>query len=101
VTVLDGDWSTLAAYRPFDLLVLDGGGQGKGDEPPLEPAMWLRAGGLLVIDDFAPTRQWPPTYDGEPGRARLHWLRHPQLLAAEVRVAPDMATVIATYPGAM
>ena len=38
VEVLTGDWRELAGRAPFDLLVLDGGGQGKGAEPPLEPA---------------------------------------------------------------
>jgi predicted O-methyltransferase YrrM len=37
VTLLHGDWTELAASGPFDLLVVDGGGQGKGEEPPLEP----------------------------------------------------------------
>jgi hypothetical protein len=30
VTVLRGDWRGIEEYGPFDLLVLDGGGQGKG-----------------------------------------------------------------------
>ncbi|MGC9665782.1 O-methyltransferase [Planosporangium sp. 12N6] len=101
VDVVTGDWADLARYGPFDLLVLDGGGQGKGEEPPLEPERWLRPGGVLVIDDFAPADGWPPRYDGAPDAARLHWLRHPRLLATQVRVTPEMATVLATYPGAM
>jgi len=36
VTVRTGDWRDLAGDGPFDLLVLDGGGQGKADEPPAE-----------------------------------------------------------------
>jgi predicted O-methyltransferase YrrM len=97
VEVVTGDWTALAGYGPFDLLVLDGGGQGKGSEPPLDPAGWLRPGGVLVIDDFAPTDDWPPTYLGEPDRARLHWLCHPSLLATQIRVTPEMTTVVATY----
>ena len=73
------------------------GGQGKGAEPPLDPAAWLRPGGVLVIDDFAPTDDWPPTYHGEPDHARLHWLRHPSLLATQIRVTPEMMTVVAIY----
>ncbi|WP_051808144.1 hypothetical protein [Actinoplanes subtropicus] len=42
--------------RAFDLLVLDGGGQGKADEPPLRPADWLRSDALVVIDDFTASR---------------------------------------------
>jgi predicted O-methyltransferase YrrM len=97
VTILSGDWTTLAASGPFDLLVLDGGGQGKGDEPPLEPRDWLRPGGSLVIDDFRPMDCWPPTYQGDPDHARLHWLRHPDLLATELRLTPTLATVVARY----
>ncbi|MEV4142881.1 class I SAM-dependent methyltransferase [Amycolatopsis sp. NPDC049691] len=102
VTLLRGDWTDLAAAAPFDLLVLDGGGQGKGAEPPLAPRDWLRPHGTLVIDDFTPMSSWPPTFEGEPDEARLHWLRHPDLLATELRLAPGVATVVArltTLPG--
>ncbi len=97
VRVCHGDWRDLAGYAPFDLLVLDGGGQGKGAEPPLEPRDWLRPGGLLVLDDFSPSTGWPPLHEGVPDRARLYWLTHPDLLASEVRVAPDAVTVVASY----
>jgi len=99
VQVIHGDWTDLRAHGPFDLLVLDGGGQGKGTEEPLDPATWLTLGGLLVIDDFTPMTTWPPVHDGRPDAARLHWLRHPRLAAAEVRVAPDAATIVATFLG--
>jgi predicted O-methyltransferase YrrM len=98
VTVAAGDWRALPG-APFDLLVLDGGGQGKGTEEPLDPAEWLRPGGLLVIDDFTPLAGWPPMHEGRPDTARLHWLRHPRLAAAEVRIAPDAATIMATFLG--
>lgn len=84
---------------PFDLLVLDGGGHGKGDEPPLDPGLWLRPGGLVVLDDFTPMTSWPPTHDGRPDAARMYWLNHPQLCAAEVRVAPTAAAIVATFVG--
>jgi predicted O-methyltransferase YrrM len=99
VQILHGDWRELRRDGPFDLLVLDGGGQGKGSEPPIEPELWLRPGGLAVIDDFTPTTSWPPEHDGRPDMARLHWLGHPRLLATEVRTQPDAVTVLATFPG--
>jgi predicted O-methyltransferase YrrM len=99
VLVRTGDWRELVEDGPFDLLVLDGGGQGKADEPPLDPGGWLRPGGVVVLDDFTPMAGWPPTHLGEPDTARLYWLNHPRLRAAEVRVAPDAATVVATYLG--
>jgi predicted O-methyltransferase YrrM len=98
VTVVAGDWRVLPG-APFDLLVLDGGGQGKGTEEQLAPQRWLRPGGLLVIDDFTPLTGWPPMYEGRPDAARLRWLRHPRLAAAEVRIAPDSATIVATFLG--
>jgi predicted O-methyltransferase YrrM len=99
VAVRAGDWRELAGDGPFDLLVLDGGGQGKGGEPPLDPGGWLRPGGLVVLDDFTPATSWPPTYDGRPDAARMYWLEHPQLRAAEVRVTPAAATIVATFLG--
>lgn len=96
VTVVHGDWRELRGFGPFDLLVLDGGGQGKGSEPPIDPRQWLQLGGLVVIDDFTPTASWPPVHDGHPDHARLDWLRHPDLVATQVRTQPDAATVIGT-----
>jgi predicted O-methyltransferase YrrM len=99
VRVVTGDWRDLRRDAPFDLLILDGGGQGKGDEPPLDPADWLRPGGAVVLDDFTPMTAWPPTHDGQIDAARTYWLRHPRLCAAELRVAPDAASIVATYIG--
>ena len=99
VRVRTGDWRLLAEHAPFDLLVLDGGGQGKGDEPPLDPGDWLRPGGLVVLDDFAPMTGWPPTFGGEPDRARMYWLEHPRLRATELRVTPAAATIVAVFLG--
>lgn len=69
VRILRGDWRELREYGPFDLLALDGGGQGKGVDPPLDPAHWLRRGGLVVMDDFAPLIGWPPLFQGETTRS--------------------------------
>lgn len=94
VKILHGDWRELRTAGPFDLLALDGGGQGKTGEQPIEPEAWLRSGGLVVMDDFTPADGWPPLHKGRPDQARLHWLEHPRLRAAEVRTQPDAATVI-------
>jgi predicted O-methyltransferase YrrM len=99
VGLLEGDWHELAAAAPFDLLVLDGGGQGKGDEPPIDPAEWLSPGGVVVLDDFTPLREWPPMHMGQPDVARLYWLDHPSLRATEIRVTPEWASIVATYIG--
>ena len=98
VTVLADDWPAILPYGPFDLLVLDGGGAGKmrDDDRRVDPSEALRAGGTLVIDDWTPRDHWPPTHDGEPDHARLHWLNHPELLSAEIRLSPTLSTIVAT-----
>jgi hypothetical protein len=94
VRVVCGDWTELYGQGPFDLLVLDGGGQGKGDGEPADPVRLLAPGGAVVVDDFTPASGWPPLHDGQPDTARLHWLEHPALRAVEVRLAPDLASVV-------
>jgi hypothetical protein len=49
-----------------------------------------------VIDDFTPFTEWPPRHGGELDQARMAWLNHPDLVSAEVRIAPDLATIIGT-----
>ncbi len=100
VTVLHGDWTELRTEAPFALLALDGGGQGKGTDQAVNPREWVAPGGTIVMDDFTPTREWPPMHDGQPDAARLHWLEHPDLLAAMISTEPDAATVVATLKGA-
>ena len=56
-----------SSERPFSLLALDGGGEGKGDDPPVDPLVWMRPGGVVVMDDFTPATEWPPQFAGEPG----------------------------------
>jgi predicted O-methyltransferase YrrM len=97
VSVINDEWQSLLRHGPFDLLVLDGGGSAKqpGDEP-VDPRAALRPGGTIVIDDFSPRTEWPPTYAGKLDHARLHWLEHPDLLATEIQLAPSLVTVVAT-----
>jgi hypothetical protein len=81
---------------PFDLLVLDGGAHGKSGGIPADPENLLKPGGTLVIDDLTPTSTWPPRFGGQVDQARMHWLTHPALDAAELRLAPDLAALVAT-----
>jgi predicted O-methyltransferase YrrM len=96
VAVLPGDWPEIYRHGPFDLLVLDGGAHGKAGGTPADPETLLRPGGTLVIDDFTPAAGWPPRFDGQVDQARMHWLTHPALAAAELRLAPDLAALVAT-----
>jgi predicted O-methyltransferase YrrM len=96
VTVIQGDWREIGQAAPFDLLVLDGGGQGKQGGEPADPTVLLRPGGTVVIDDLTPAGEWPPTFRGQVDTARVHWLAHPDLDATELRLAPDLAALVAT-----
>ncbi|MEV6111526.1 SAM-dependent methyltransferase [Streptomyces sp. NPDC052109] len=97
VTVLGGDWRRIEEYGPFDLLVLDGGGQGKvPGAPPADVERLLVPGGTLVVDDLTPATGWPPLHEGAPDRPRLHWLEHPALRATELRLAADLSAVVGT-----
>ena len=44
---------------------------------------------------------WPPLFEGRPDPARMHWLTHPAVDAAELRLPPDLAALVATrrFPG--
>jgi predicted O-methyltransferase YrrM len=91
VRVVNGNWTELRAFGPFDLLVLDGGGKGKepADDPPLDPTDgWLAIGGTIVLDDFSPGEQ---AHD----EARRYWLNHPSLQATELLLTPKLSTVVA------
>jgi predicted O-methyltransferase YrrM len=101
VTVFQGDWTEIAREAPFDLLVLDGGGGGKQGGPTADPEALLRPGGTLVVDDLTPASAWPPVYEGQPDSGRTHWYAHPAVDAAEIRLAPDLAALVATrrFPG--
>ena len=63
---------------------------------PADPDVLLRPGGTLVIDDLTPATNWPPRFDRQVDQARMHWLTHPALDAAELRLAPDLAALVAT-----
>ncbi|MGW7340704.1 O-methyltransferase [Streptomyces sp. NPDC054808] len=95
VEILHGDWRRVEEHRPYDLLVLDGGGQAKGDGAA-DPTRLLAPGGTLVVDDFTPATTWPPLFDGAPDHPRLHWLDHPALRSSELRLAPDLAAIVGT-----
>ncbi|MET7810122.1 class I SAM-dependent methyltransferase [Streptomyces sp. NPDC005395] len=95
VEILHGDWRRVEEHRPYDLLVLDGGGQAKGDGAA-DPTRLLAPGGTLVVDDFTPATTWPPFFDGAPDHPRLHWLDHPALRSSELRLAPDLAAIVGT-----
>ena len=91
VELLVGDWrERLRGRGPFELLFFDGGGWKR--DPAAEGAPLavdlLAPGGLLVSDDFTPGWRGP-----DPAREFL--FGHPQLVATEVQVTPEMAVILA------
>ncbi len=96
VTVLEADAGELFDRGPFDLLVHDGGwGTGKSGGERVDTSLVLKEGGLMTIDDFTPMQSWPPLFGVAPDEVRSYWLTHPDLLATEIRVAPEMAVIVA------
>jgi predicted O-methyltransferase YrrM len=89
VAIIPGDWREIYPAGPFDLLVLDGGGS------PADPGDLLEPGGTVVIDDLTPASAWPPRFEGQVDQARMYWLTHPAVDAAELRLAPDLAALVA------
>ncbi|WP_318218432.1 O-methyltransferase [Streptomyces sp. SCL15-6] len=98
VEVLTGDWTRIGERGPYDLLVLDGGGQGKSEHDPAaaDVGRLLAPGGTVVLDDFTPATEWPPTHEGRVDRARLRRLEHPALHTVELPLAPDLAALVGT-----
>jgi predicted O-methyltransferase YrrM len=88
VEVLSGDWSLALDRGPFDLLFSDGGPKrAPGDPEKLAPL--VRAGGIVVLDDFTP---------GHPDKddpARVIWLESPYYRAQELMVARDASVIVA------
>ncbi|WP_367323386.1 O-methyltransferase [Streptomyces sp. HUAS ZL42] len=75
VEVLTGDWERIGERGPYDLLVLDGGGQGKTEgDPAADVGRLLVPGGTVVLDDFTPATGWPPLHEGAVDQSRLQWL---------------------------
>jgi len=50
----------------------------------------------VVIDDFTPRTGWPPMHANDIDRSRLYWLEHHALLATELRLSTQTATIIGT-----
>jgi predicted O-methyltransferase YrrM len=92
VGVLTGDWRLLEQHAPFDVFFCDGGG--KRDDPRRVVEL-LAPGGILVLDDFTPSAEWPPRFEGEVDELRLFYLTHPELDATEVLTTPRSSAVVA------
>ncbi|WP_405801563.1 O-methyltransferase [Streptomyces sp. NBC_01506] len=92
VSVLTGDWRLLERHAPFDVFFCDGGG--KRDDPARVVEL-LAPGGILLLDDFTPSSDWPPRFEGEVDELRLFYLTHPALNATEILTTPVSTAVVA------
>ncbi|WP_104783979.1 MULTISPECIES: O-methyltransferase [Streptomyces] len=92
VGVLTGGWRLLERHAPFDVFFCDGGG--KRDDPRRVVEL-LAPGGILVLDDFTPSAEWPPRFEGEVDGLRLFYLTHPDLDAAEVLTTATSSAIVA------
>ncbi|MBT2367520.1 class I SAM-dependent methyltransferase [Streptomyces sp. ISL-10] len=91
VSVITGDWRLLEQHAPFDVFFCDGGG--KRDDPQGVVEL-LAPGGLLILDDFTPSPDWPPRFGGEVDELRLFYLTHPALDASEMLTTPASSVVV-------
>ena len=99
VEVLAANWSTLMDKGPFSLLFLDSGqsdGRLAGDVSVEAVVDLVEDGGIVVLDDFTPCESWPPIAYGRVDVLREQWLTDERFTTAEVMVAPDASTLIAT-----
>jgi predicted O-methyltransferase YrrM len=88
VEVLSGDWTLARERGPFDLLFSDGGPKrAPGDPEKLAPL--VRAGGIVVLDDYT------PSYQLKDDPARLIWMENPSYRAQELLVTPDASVILA------
>jgi len=93
VEVVAADWSTVLDKGPFSLLFLDAGLDGVTVDTVAD---MVEPGGLVVLDDLVPSETWPPIVHGRVDIQREQWLTDERFTAAEVMVAPDATTLIAT-----
>ena len=96
VEVLAADWSTLLDRGPFSLLFLDASDSASKETGIDAVADLVEPGGIVVLDDLAPCEGWPPVSEGRVDQRREEWLTDDRFTAAEVMVAPDTATLLAT-----
>lgn len=94
VEVLEADWSTLHDRGPYSLIFLD---SGDPDSVRVDSVVdLLEPGGIVVLDDFMPCEQWPPTAYGRVDTLREQWLTDERVTAVDVMIAPDASALVAT-----
>lgn len=93
IDVMHADWASLAEHAPFSLIFIDA--ESARHSPREEIVGMLEAGGVIVIDDFTPSADWPPMDSGRVDRLRQEWLTDERFTSADVMVATDTSVLIA------
>jgi predicted O-methyltransferase YrrM len=93
VEVYAGDWTALEQFAPFSLLFVDVREVKRGSVDVIADLM--EPGGVVVLDDFTPSTQWPPTYHGRVDEMRERWLTDERFIAVDVMVTDDASVVLA------
>jgi predicted O-methyltransferase YrrM len=92
VEVVAGDWQLALDRGPFDLLFSDGGPKrAPGDPEKLAPLM--RAGGIVVLDDYT------PDHPDKNDISRRIWLDNPNYRAQEIMVSRSASVIVAVRAG--
>ena len=95
IEVLDGGCEQLRQRGPLSLLYMCRTIAAKVDHDLVHAL--VEPGGMIVIDDFSPSTQWPPRDEaGRVDELRHDWLTDERFSSSEVVVAPDLSVVIAT-----
>lgn len=92
VEVVAGDWQLASDQGPFDLLFSDGGPK-RAPGDPEKLASLLRAGGLVVLDDYT------PDYPDPDDISRRIWLDNPSYRAHEIMVSRSASVIVAVRAG--
>jgi len=93
VRVIAGDWSAIETYAPFSMLFVDVRDVMANIDVLAD---LLEPGGIVVLDDFAPSSCWPPIVDGQVDTIREQWLTDERFVAVEMLIDPGASLIIAT-----
>lgn len=93
IDVMHADWSTLAEHAPFSLIFIDA--ESARSSPREQIVEMLQTGGMIVLDDFTPSTNWPPMDSGRVDQLRQEWLTDDRFTSVDIMVAADTSVLIA------
>jgi predicted O-methyltransferase YrrM len=93
IDVMHADWASLAEHAPFSLIFIDA--ESARSSPREQIITMLEPGGMIVLDDFTPSADWPPMDGGRVDQLRQDWLTDQRFTSVDVMVALDTSVLIA------